>query len=113
MCFNSVVNHGPLEGNNCQGFIKEQNLQKFSKILEETTMLKNVIDKVIKVLCDIRNVYSSCCGSTLDPKYEDIITSFKNSWQALIDEPILKLSWTPKAHHIADHFVEYFKDYII
>ena len=86
-----------LEGNDCQGFIKEQNLKKFSKILEETTMLKNVIDKVIKVLSDIRNVYSSCCGSTLDPKYEDIIASFKNSWQALIDEPLLKLSWTPKS----------------
>ena len=60
-----------------------------------------------------KNVYSFCCGSTLDPKYEDIITCFKNSWQAIIDEPIVKLSWTPKAHHIADHFVDYFKDPLV
>ena len=30
-----------------------------------------------------------------------------------MDEPIWKLSWTPKAHHIADHLVEYFKDPLV
>ena len=28
----------------------------------------------------------------------------------MFEEPELKLSWSPKAHHIADHFSDYFDD---
>jgi len=28
----------------------------------------------------------------------------------MVDEPLIKFSLTPKAHHIADHFSEYFED---
>ena len=34
----------------------------------------------------------------------------KDSWQAMFEEPEIKLSWSPKAHHIADHFSDYFDD---
>ena len=36
--------------------------------------------------------------------------NIKRSWQEMVDQPVLKFSWTPKAHHIADHFSEYFED---
>ncbi len=31
----------------------------------------------------------------------------------MVDEPVLKFSWTPKAHHIADHFSDYFEDPLV
>ena len=46
----------------------------------------------------------------LDPNHRSVTTSFQDSWQAMFEEPEIKLSWSPKAHHIADHFSDYFDD---
>ena len=70
-----------LEGNECQRFIKEKNLEVFSKILEESSMLTHIQVKVLKVLSAIREVYTSCCGLNLDPNHRTVTSNFKNSWQ--------------------------------
>ena len=69
--------------------------------------------QIIQVLSDVREVYSSCCGSNLDPNHKAVTRNFKNSWQSLFDEPQIKLSWTPKAHIIAEHFSDYFEDPLV
>ena len=95
-----------LEGNECQRFIKKSNLEILSKLLEESIMPSHIQIKVLQVLSDIREVYTSCCGSNLDSNHRTVTRNFKNSWQAMFEEPEVKLSWTPKAHHIADHMTE-------
>ena len=64
--------------------------------------------KVLQVLSDIREVYTSCCGLNLDPNHRSVTRNLKKSWQAMFDEPLIKLSWSPKAHQIADHFSDFF-----
>ena len=79
-----------LEGNKCQRFIKETNLETFSNILEESVMPTHIQYKVIQVLSDIREVYTSFCGLNLDPNHKVVTRNFRNSWQATHEEPQMK-----------------------
>ena len=71
-------------------FIKETNLETFSNILEESVMPTHIQHKVIQVLSDIREVYTSFCGLNLDPNHKVVTRNFRNSWQATHEEPQMK-----------------------
>ena len=62
---------------------------------------------------DIRNVYTSCCGKTLDPNYKNVLKNLKSSWTALTEDPQISMSWPNKVHYIVDHFQDYFEDPLV
>ena len=49
----------------------------------------------------------------VEDNHLEVTTNFKMSWQSLVDEPSLKINWTPKAHQISDHFSDYFEDPLV
>ena len=61
----------------------------------------------------IRNVYSACCGRFLDPNYKAIIEKVETAWEELFVTDEVKITWTPKIHHIVHHFVDYFEDPLV
>ena len=55
--------HGKaFEGNQCQKFIKEENLDKLRNLLLEAEMPDDLVDKFVQCFLDIGSVYTSCCG---------------------------------------------------
>ena len=76
-------------------------------------MHEEIVDQFIQVFNDIREVYTACCGTSLDPNHRQVTQNFKTSWQSLVDEPCVKLSVTPKVHQIGDHFSDYFDDPLV
>ena len=99
-----------MEGNECQRFIKKENLRKLRRILLEAGLEFEVVINIIEACNAVREVYSSCCGTTLDPNHRDVKTNFKEKWKSLVDTPNFMLTWTPKVHYISDHFSDYFED---
>ena len=41
---------------------------------------------------------------------EKLLETLKSLGFGLVSVSNLKISWTPKAHHVADHYSEYFDD---
>ena len=69
-------------------------------------MHEEIVDQFIQVFNDIREVYTACCGTSLDPNHRQVTQNF-------MDEPCVKLSVTPKVHQIGDHFSDYFDDPLV
>ena len=76
-------------------------------------MPEDHIDVFLAALSSIREVYSSCCGSILDPNHRVVTTRFKETWSRLVAIPEAGISWTPKVHQISDHFSDYFEDPLV
>ena len=103
--------HGKaFEGNQCQKFIKEENLNKLRNLLIEAAMPEDLVDNFLQCFLDIGSVYTSCCGSSLDPSHRQVTNNLKNSWGSLVEDPRVTLTWPNTVHHIVDHFSDYFED---
>ena len=70
-----------LEGNECQRFIKKENLRKLRIILLEAGLEVEVVHDIIEACNAVREVYSSCCGTTLDPNHRAVTENFKAKWK--------------------------------
>ena len=46
------------------------------------------------------------------PDHREFTSKVESSWEDLIKEDV-KLSWTPKIHHIIHHFSDYFEDSLV
>ena len=73
-------------------------------------MPEDLVRMFITCLENIRNVYSSCCRTKLDPNHRLVTSQFKLSWMALVEDPRVKISISNKVHFIMDHFSDYFED---
>ena len=51
-------------------------------------------------------------GRQLDPDHREFTSKVESSLEDLIKENV-KLSWTPKIHHIIHHFSDYFEDTLV
>ena len=67
------------EGNQCQKFIKEKNLDKLRNLLIKADMPEDLVDNFLQCFLDIGSVYTSCCGSSLDPNHRQVTQNLKNS----------------------------------
>ena len=76
-------------------------------------MPNDIVQEYIEAFEDTREVYTSCCGTSLDPYHRKRTENFKKSWQILSEEPCVNLSVTPKMHQVGDHFSEYFEDHLV
>ena len=75
------------EGNQCQIFIKEEKLDKLRHLLIEANMPEDLVDNFLQCFLDIGSVYTSCCGSSLDPSNRQVTQNLKNSWGSLVEDP--------------------------
>ena len=108
---NKTDYHGKqFEGNQCQEFIKEKNLEKLEGFLVEDEMPKDLILNFIDTFRNHRKVYSACCRTKVDPQHRAITNSFKISYMSLVNDERVHLSIPNKAHFIMDHFSDYFED---
>ena len=69
-------------------------------------MHEEIVDPFIQVFNDFSEVYTACCGTSLDPNHRQVTQNF-------MDEPCVKLSVTPKVHQIGDHFSDFFDDPLV
>ena len=75
-----------MEGNQCQDFIKEKNMEKLAELLTEYSVPEDLAAKYIQCFTDIRNVYSSCCRKILDPNHRSVTENLKTSWSSLVKD---------------------------
>lgn len=73
----------------------------------------NITETFIQTFQAIREVYSSCCGTNLDPNHRIVTQNFNQSWPKLFEIPEINVSWTTKVHQISDHFSDYCKDPLV